>query len=73
MLLGHLAARRRPGAATGDEAGAAAGVADGAPTGLVLAVSALIVVAAVDATVEVVRIGHSGAEATWSGTGSSVG
>ncbi|MFV0459306.1 MAG: DUF2231 domain-containing protein [Actinomycetales bacterium] len=41
------------------------------PRGLVLAVTALAVVAAIGTTVQVARIGHSGAEAAWSDVVSS--
>jgi hypothetical protein len=43
------------------------------PRALVLGVGALAVVAAVGTAVQVVRIGHSGAEAAWSDAGSSSG
>ena len=41
------------------------------PNALVVGVGALAVVTAVGTGVEVARIGHSGAEAAWSGVGSS--
>ena len=41
------------------------------PRALVLAVGALAVAASVGTAVQVARIGHSGAEAAWSDTGSS--
>ena len=42
-----------------------------APSWMVLAVAALTVLAATGALVQVIRIGHSGAEATWSGVSTS--